>query len=184
MLKGSQTSEHPWMHVPDLRQDALFREKSCILWALSLAAQTVQVSGVSELSVSTDDEGMRVCVTRPFPAATLILLPMVLGSLAIATESVHPHRVAARVGSQVLYLLPSWKTTFPSPFWAVRRTSQQSESNSALAEMRDDVVHSFAVSGAVPGPEFRHVSSETIIIHVLVNTLALEAGQEVVFASP
>ena len=79
VLKGSQTSEHPWVHVPDLRQDALFREKSCILWALSLAAQTAQLPGVSELSVSTDGDGMRVCVTRPFPAATLILLPMVPG---------------------------------------------------------------------------------------------------------
>ena len=50
--------------------------------------------------------------------------------------------------------------------------------------MRDDVVHSFVASADVPAPEFRHVSGETVIIHFLVNTLALEAGQEVVLHFP
>ena len=50
--------------------------------------------------------------------------------------------------------------------------------------MRDDVVHSFVASVGVPAPEFRFVSGEIVIIHFLVNSLALEAGQEVVLHVP
>ena len=78
VLTGSQTSEHSWMHVPDLRQDVLLREKSSVLVALSLVAQVAPLPGVQELSVSVNGDSTRVLVTRPFPTATLILMPMVI----------------------------------------------------------------------------------------------------------
>ena len=75
----------------------------------------------------------------------------------------------------------SWKaSSWPSCFWAVRRTLNASESNSALADVRDDVVHSFWPTTGTPGPGARHVCTGTIIVPALVNTRALDAGDELV----
>ena len=144
-------------------------------------SQTSPLPGVAELSVTATAKGTRVQAARPFPAGTLMLLPMVPGHLQVANESVHPHRVAVRAGGSVLYLVPCSKiTSWPSPFWAVRRTFHVSESNSALADARDDVVHSFGATTGAPGPETRHVCTESITVPVLVNTCDLDAGDELI----
>ena len=55
----------------------------------------------------------------------------------------------------------------------------QSESKSALAEVRNDVVHSFVAAGTVAAPYVRRVLADRRTILCLVNTVAMEAGQEV-----
>ena len=55
-----------------------------------------------------------------------------------------------------------------------------SESNSALADVRDDVAHSLGPTTGTPGPDARHVCTEAITVPVLVNTCALDAGDELV----
>ena len=170
-----------WKHIPDDAQHDLMRNQCRVLMALSLAAQSSPLPGVAELSVTATSKGTRVQAARPFPAGTLMLLPMVPGHLQVVKNSVHPHRVAVRAGGSVLYLVPCSKiTSWPSPFWAVRRTFHVSESNSALADVRDDVVHSFWPTTGTLGPDTRHVCTETINVPVLVNTCALDAGDELV----
>ena len=112
-----------WKHIPDDAQHDLMRNQRRVLMALSLAAQTSPLPGVAELSVTATAKGTRVQAARPFPAGTLMLLPMVPGHLQVVNDSVHPHRVAVRAGGSVLYLVPCSKiTSWPTPFWAVRRT--------------------------------------------------------------
>ena len=105
-LQLGETPEIPWMHVPDVTQDLVLREKSRVLLALSLVAASAPLPGVGELSVTMHNKVTRVHVTRPFPAGTRMLLPLVLGPLQIVTDSVHPHSVAVRAATQVLYLVP------------------------------------------------------------------------------
>ena len=62
----------------------------------------------------------------------------------------------------------------------MRRTSVQLDSNSALAEVRDGVVHSLGAATGIPGPYTRHVCADTITIPTLVNTVSLEASDELV----
>jgi hypothetical protein len=68
-----------WKHIPDDAQHVLMRNQCRVLMALSLAAQTSPLPGVAELSVTATAKGTRVQAARPFPAGTLMLLPMVPG---------------------------------------------------------------------------------------------------------
>ena len=80
--------------------------------------------------------------------------------------------------------MPLWKSEWPSPVWAVRRTTRQEESNAALADVVDDMVHSFAPADMPHAPDLRHVTAETVRIPCLVNTVDLEAGTETVLHHP
>ena len=103
-----------------------------------------------------------VRATRPFPAATRMLLPLAPGRLPIVLDTVHPRSVPVSMASRVLYVLLAWKVTWPPPFWAVRRTSVQAESNVALAEVLDNAAHSFVAVGSVAAPGARRVLTEGI----------------------
>ena len=109
-----------------------------------------------------------------------MLLPLALGHLQVVTESRHPHSVLVGADSRTLYLVPAWKTTWQSPFWAARRSNDAAECNSALAELQDYVVHSCVGTGVVAGPEFSHVLTEAAKVPGLINSADLEAGTEIV----
>ena len=81
---------------------------------------------------------------------------------------------------RTLYLVPSWKTTWQSPFWAVRRPNEAAECNSALAELQDYVVHYFIGAGVVAGHEFIRVLTEAAKVPCLMNSADLEASIEIV----
>ena len=105
--------------------------------ALSLVAKCFPLPGVAEISVACAETVLAVRAERSFPAGTLMLLPLVPGHAQVVTESRHPHSVPVGADSRTLYLVPSWKTTWQSPFWAVRRSNDAAECNSALAELQD-----------------------------------------------
>ena len=109
-----------------------------------------------------------------------MLLPLVPGHQQVVTESRHPHSVLVSADSRTLYLVPSWRTTWQSPFWAVRRSNEAAECNSALAEPQDYVVHSFTGAGVVAGPEFSYALTEAAKVPCLINSADLEAGAEIV----
>ena len=106
-----------WKHILDDAQAILMRNQCRVLMALFLVAENSPLPGVAELTVTANAKGTRVQAARPFPAGTLMSLPIVPGHLQVVNESVHPHRVAVRAGGTVLYLVPSWKaTSWASPF--------------------------------------------------------------------
>ena len=109
-----------------------------------------------------------------------MLLPLVLGHLQVVTESRRPHSVPVSADSRTLYLVPSWKSTWHSPFWAVRRSYEAAECNSALVELQDYVVHSCVGVGVVAGLEFNHALTEAAKVTCLINSADLEAGTEIV----
>ena len=170
----------PWQHVPDPEAHSLLLDKCRVLHGLSLAAQCLPLPGVAEISVTCAGKVMCVRAERPFRTGTLVLLPLVPGHLQVATDSVHPHSVPVWTGARTLYLVPSWKTGWHTPFWAVRRSTDAGECNSALAELNDNVVHSLAGSGIIAAPTFTHVLTESAKVPCLVNSEDVEEGTEIV----
>jgi hypothetical protein len=107
-------------------------------------------------------------------------LPLVPGHQQVVTESRHPHSVLVSADSRALYLVPSWKTTWQSPFWAARRSYEAAECNSALVELQDYVVHSCVGAGVVAGFDFSYALTEAAKVPCLINSADLEAGTEIV----
>ena len=132
------------------------------------------------MSVACADKVLTVRVERFYPAGTFMLLPLDPGHQQVVTESRHPHSVPVSADSRTLYLVPSWQSTWHSPFWAARRSYEAAECNSALVELQDYVVHYFAGAGVVAGFEFNHALTEAAKVPCLINSADLEAGTEIV----
>ena len=103
-----------------------------------------------------------------------------LGHAQVVSESRHPHSVLVSADSRTFYLVPSWKTTWQSPFLAARRSNDAAQCNSALAELQDYVVHYCVGTGVVVGPESIHALTEAAKVPCLINSADLEAGTEIV----
>ena len=149
-----------------------------MLLALSLAATCFPLPGVTEMSVTCADKVLTVRAERFYPAGTFMLLPLVPGHQQVVTESRHPHSVPVSADSRTLYLVPSWKSTWHSPFWAAQRSYAAAECNSALVELQDYVVHYFAGVGVVAGFEFNHALTEAAKVPCLINSAELQAGTD------
>ena len=114
---------------------------------------------------------------------SLALVPVVPGHAQIVPDSDHPHRALVRVGDRVLFLLPCWKATWTNQFWTARRSAEEGQYNSALAEARDSIVHSLASAQRTRPKGLRHITSEDVVVLVLVNTADICQVDEVVLLS-
>ena len=94
----------------------------------------------------------------------------------MVTDTVHPHSGPVRMDARTLYLVPSWKTSWQTPFWAVRRSTDAAECNSASAELQENVVHSIAGAGTAAEPSFTHVLTEAAKVPCLINSAEIEKG--------
>ena len=112
-----------------------------------------------------------------------MLVPMVPGHAQIVPDNAHRHRVLVRVGERVLYMLPGWKATWTNLFWAAQRCSDEGQCNSALAEVRDSIVHSLASVQRTRPKDIRHIASEDALAPVLLNTVDIREGDELVLLS-
>ena len=154
--------------------------KSRVLISLSLLGMHATLPLAEDIHVHVADRVPTLRARRSFAERSIVLVPMVPGHAQIVMASVHPHRVPVRVGERVLYLPPCWKATWTNPFWAARRCSDKQQCNSALAEVRDSIVHSLASVERTRPKAMRHITSEDVLVHVLVNTSEIREGDEIV----
>ena len=82
--------------------------------------------------------------------------------------------------ARTLYLVPPWKTSWQTPFWAARRSNDAAECNSALADLEDNVVHSAAGDGMAAEPGFTHVLTEAAKVPCFINSEDIEEGAGIV----
>jgi hypothetical protein len=173
-----------WQHIVDSTEAKALANKCRVLLSLSLAAGHAPLPTSEMLKVSVVAKVPVVEASCAFAKGSLVLLPLVPGHHQIATECVHPHRVPVTVDSTVLYLLPCWKGSWTNPFWAVRRSQDESVCNSALAEIKDSVIHSLSSGSAYKSSDSRMVVSEIVPVPCLVNTKDISVSEEVVLYVP
>ena len=154
--------------------------KSRVLISLSLLGMHATLPLAEDIHVHVADRVPTLRARRSFAEGSLVLVPMVPGHAQIVMASVHPHRVPVRVGERVLYLFPCCKATWTNPFWAARRCSDEQQCNSALAEVRDSIVHSLASVERTRPKAMRQITSEDVLVHVLVNTSEIREGDKIV----
>ena len=80
-------------------------------------------------------------------------------------------------------MLPCWKATWTNQFWVAQRSTQQAYCNSGLVEIRYSIVHSVVSVSRSRPTDIRHIMSEEVIVPVLLNTVDVHAGSEVVLQS-
>jgi hypothetical protein len=173
-----------WEHIVDQKEAKALANKCRVLLSLSLAAGHAPLPTMEMLKVGLVAKIPVVQASCAFPKGSLVLLPFVPSHAHIVTECVHPHRVPVTVDTSVLYLLPCWKVSWTNPFWAVRRSQDESVCNCALAEIKDSVIHSVSSGTAFKVSDSRMVVSEIVPVPCLVNTKDISASEEVVLYAP